>query len=242
MKNSAGKSGHGYTRVMLKLSGEVLAGESDGGIAQSALALFCKEIAALSPSVQFVIVVGGGNFWRFKDQKELGLERTVSDNMGMLATVMNALALQSSFASLGVSSTAFSAISMPRVIEDYTVRAAHFALESGHIVISAGGTGNPFFSTDSAAALRALELECDVLLKATNVDYVYDKDPREFPDAQKYESVSFQEVLEKGLQVMDLTAISLCRDNKLPIRVFNMETSGNLAKVVAGEKIGTLIC
>lgn len=230
---------------MLKLSGEILQGKDGGGIHKNAVEGFCKEIAQLSKSVQIVLVVGGGNFWRFRDQNALGLDRVVSDNIGMLATVMNALALQSIFRSLslssGVKSIAMSSISMPRVMDFYTPRLASKALECGWILIAAGGTGSPFFSTDSAAALRGLELQCDVLLKATNVDYVYDKDPKKFKNAQKFEQISFQEVLEKGLQIMDLTAISLCRDGHLPIQVFNMEKKGNLKKALSGEKIGTII-
>lgn len=238
-----------YKRVMLKLSGEILQGDAGAravgeaaGIYKNAIENFCREILEISESVQIALVIGGGNFWRFRDQKALSLDRTVSDNIGMLATIMNALALQNVFSRLKRKSIAFSSISTPRVIDDYTVRSALIYLQSGSIVICAGGTGNPFFSTDSAAALRGLELGCDILLKATNVDYVYDKDPKKFRDARKFEKISFQEVLERGLQVMDLTAISLCRDGNFPIRVFNMEKKGNLKKAVFGEKIGTLIC
>lgn len=233
-----------YKRVMLKLSGEILqghAGDGAAGISKNAIENFCNDILEISKSVQIALVIGGGNFWRFRDQKALGLDRTVSDNIGMLATLMNALAAQNVFTRLGRKSIAFSSILAPRVIDDYTVRSALMYLQSDYIVICAGGTGNPFFSTDSAAALRGLELGCDILLKATNVDYVYDKDPKKFRDARKFEQISFQEVLERGLQVMDLTAISLCRDGNLPIRVFNMEKKGNLKKAFFGEKIGTVI-
>lgn len=230
-----------YRRVLLKLSGEILQGDQEGGISKNAIRGFCSEIAELSKVVEIVIVVGGGNFWRFKDQKSLGLDRTVSDNMGMLATVMNATALRSVFDDMGVKSVAMSAVSMPKVIDDYTPRLAQKGLECKYIIISAGGTGNPFFSTDSAAALRGLELKCDVILKATNVDYVYDKDPKKYKDAKRFEKVSFQEVLERGLQVMDLAAISLCQEGKLPIQVFNMQKKGNLEKAVFGDKIGTMI-
>ena len=235
-------SRHSYRRVMLKLSGEILQGSSESGIDKDAIFSFCQEIAGhAKKGTEFAIVIGGGNFWRFRDQKALCLQRTVSDNIGMLATLMNALALNDVFHSLKSKSAAFSAISSPRVIEDYTPRAALMSLDSGCIVICAGGTGNPFFSTDSAAALRGLELECDVLLKATNVDFVYDKDPKKFKDARKFERISFQEVLEKRLGVMDLTAISLCQDNGLPIQLFNMQKKGNLTRILNGETVGTLI-
>ncbi len=230
-----------YRRVVLKLSGEILQGDQESGISTTALRGFCGEIAELAKSTQFVIVVGGGNFWRFRDHEDVALDRTVSDNMGMLATVMNATALESTFASLGVPAVCFSAISMPKVLDDYTARAAISALEDGKIVISAGGTGNPFFSTDSAAALRGLELHANVVLKATNVDGVYDSDPHKNKNAKRFPKVSFKEVLEKQLHVMDLTAISLCQEGKLPIYVFDMQKKGNLKKVLSGENLGTLI-
>lgn len=242
-----------YNRVMLKLSGEVLQGGGsktvarqdvavNGSIDRASLESFCSQIAAVhKKGIGVVIVPGGGNFWRYRDQKNLELPRVVSDNIGMLATVMNATALQACFAGMGVKSIAMSAVSMPRVIDDYTPRLALKALECGWIVIAAGGTGNPFFSTDSAAALRGLELSCDVLLKGTKVDYVYDRDPKKYKDARKFEKISFQEVLERGLEVMDFTAISLCKDGGLPIRVFNMEKKDSLEKVVTDALFGTII-
>lgn len=227
---------------MLKLSGEVLHG-GGANIDRGSLERLCSQIAGVHKNaIGVVIVPGGGNFWRYRDQKNLRLPRVISDNIGMLATVMNATALQACFAGMGVKSIAMSAVSMPRVIDDYTPRLALKALECGWIVIAAGGTGNPFFSTDSAAALRGLELSCDVLLKGTKVDYVYDRDPKQYKDARKFEKISFQEVLERGLEVMDLTAISLCKDGALSIRVFNMEKKDGLEKVLIDKSFGTTIC
>lgn len=231
-----------YQRIMLKLSGEVLAGQQQFGIDGATIEHLCKSIQEVTVSgVQVALVVGGGNFWRFRDQKELALDRTISDSMGMIATVMNAVAMQEKLKSLGVSAKAFSALPMPSVLDAYTPQKAREAFATHDVVLCAGGTGSPYFTTDSAAALRALELQCHVFLKATKVDYVCDKDPKKHEDAKKFTDVSYQQVLELGLEVMDLTAVSLCMDNKLPIIVFNMQKDENLMKVVRGEQVGTTI-
>lgn len=227
---------------MLKLSGEVLAGQQPRGIDAVTLEHLAKSIQEVTATgVQVSLVLGGGNFWRFRDQKELGLDRTISDSMGMIATVMNAVAMQEKLKLLGVTAKAFSALPMPSILDIYTPQKAREAFVTHDVILCAGGTGSPYFTTDSAAALRALELQCDVFLKATKVDYVCDKDPNKHADAKIFKTVSYQQVLELGLEVMDLTAVSLCMDNKLPIIVFNMQKDGNLLKVVHGEHIGTNI-
>ena len=242
-----------YKRIMLKLSGEALnqslrsdsgqALHEDGGVLNTeALKSIAAEIMEIAKSgVQIAVTIGGGNIWRYRDMKDSGIERTASDAMGMLATIMNAVALQAALESLGGVSRVCSAIDVPQLAEPYLQRKALRHLEKGRIVICAGGTGNPYFTTDSAAALRALELSCEVILKATNVDGVYDKDPKTAKDAKKYDTLSLQEAIEKDLHVMDQAALSLCRDQKLPIVVFNFGTRGNLLKVVKGEKVGTRV-
>lgn len=228
---------------MLKLSGEALSKGGKGqGLHQDTLHEVARAIADVSKkNIQIVIVVGGGNIWRYRDTKDSGIERTASDAMGMLATLMNSVALQAALESLGSQTRVLSSIQVPQLAEPYIRRRAIRHLEKGRIVICAGGTGNPFFTTDSAAALRALELGCDVVLKATNVDGIYDKDPNEFADAKKYEVITYQEAIEKHLNVMDQAAFSLCQDQKLPIVVFNFTDSVNLLKAAMGEKIGTLV-
>lgn len=232
-----------YKRIMLKLSGEALSKGGKGqGLHQDTLHEVARAIADVSKkNIQIVIVVGGGNIWRYRDTKDSGIERTASDAMGMLATLMNSVALQAALESLGSQTRVLSSIQVPQLAEPYIRRRAIRHLEKGRIVICAGGTGNPFFTTDSAAALRALELGCDVVLKATNVDGIYDKDPNEFADAKKYEVITYQEAIEKHLNVMDQAAFSLCQDQKLPIVVFNFTDSVNLLKAAMGEKIGTLV-
>lgn len=232
-----------YKRIMLKLSGEALSKEGKGqGINQPALQAVAKEIAEVAgKGIQVVVVVGGGNIWRFRDTQDSGIERTASDTMGMLATIMNGVALQAALESLGMHSRVASAIQVPQVAEPYIRRRCIRHLEKGRVVICAGGTGNPFFTTDSAAALRALELQCDVVLKATNVDGIYDKDPNKNADAKMYDELSFQEALDKHLNVMDQAAFSLCQDQNLPIRVFNASIEGNLMRAAMGEDIGTLV-
>ena len=231
-----------YKRILLKLSGEVLQGKSDGGIDFKVLNELCRQIKEVKKmGVEIAIVIGGGNFWRFKDFEDSGLDRVRSDYMGMLATVMNSIALQEQLKAAGVKARALSAIDMPKVCETFRSCRAIKNLEEGEIVICAGGTGSPFFTTDTTAALRALELKCDVVLKATKVDYVCDKDPAKYKDAKSYKKLSYAEILEKKLEVMDLSAISLCMENRLPIVVFNLKTEGNIKKVVKGESVGTKI-
>ncbi len=231
-----------YPRIMLKLSGEVLEGKNGSGIDFQVVSKLVQEIKEVkSLGVDIALVIGGGNIWRFRDFQDSGLDRVVSDYMGMLATIMNAMAMEDYLRKAGVKARALSAISMPTVTEPYIRAKAVDYLEKGAVVLCAGGTGSPYFTTDSAAALRALELNCDVLLKATKVDYVYDKDPKKFPDAKKFETLTYQEMLQRELLVMDLSAVSLCMERKLPIIVFNLEQDGNIPKAVQGEKVGTLI-
>lgn len=231
-----------YSRVLLKLSGEVFKGESedvfDGAVLMK-LAREVKEVVDLGCEVG--IVIGGGNIWRFRDNEHLSLPRVTSDMMGMLATVMNALAFEAALEAVGCSARAMSAFGPTQALEQYSAKKARMHLGKGRVVIFAGGTGSPFFTTDSAAALRALEIEADALLKATKVDYVYDKDPKKNPDAVKYEELSFEELLEKRLGVMDSTCAALCQDGGMEMVVFNLEVEGNILKVVKGEKIGTEI-
>lgn len=203
------------------------------------IALQVKQVT--QQDIQVVIVVGGGNIWRYRDTTESGIERTASDAMGMLATIMNSVALQSALEKIGCFTRVCSAINVPQLAEPYLRRRVARHLEKKRVIICAGGTGNPFFTTDSAAALRALELECDVLLKASTVDGVYDKDPRKHKDAKRYKTVSFQEAIEKNLQVMDQSAFSLCRDGNLPIVVFNFQEKGALLAASTGKSVGTVV-
>lgn len=231
-----------YKRILLKLSGEVLQGEKGSGIDFKILADLCKQIAEIKKlGAEVVIVIGGGNFWRYRDFKDSGLDRVHSDYMGMLATVMNAMAIAESFNNAAIKSRALSAIAMPTVLETYFQGKALQNLKDGEIVICAGGTGSPYFTTDTTAALRALELNCEVVLKATKVDHVCDKDPAKHKDAKIFKKLTHDEVLSRGLQVMDLSAISLCMEAKLPIIVFNLKKSGNIMKVIRGEEVGTII-
>lgn len=231
-----------YKRVMLKLSGEVLLGSRHAGIDHSVLEDLCVQVIEVHKlGVQIAIVIGGGNIWRYRDFKETGIERVTSDNIGMLATIMNAVAMQSMFEKLGIECRVASAIDIPQIAEPYLRRKVIRHLEKGRVVICAGGTGSPFFTTDSAAALRALETNCEALLKATNVDGVYNKDPDEFKNAVKFDTLSYQDVLEMNLGFMDQAAVSLCRESNLPIVVFNLTKHGNIKRAVLGEKIGTLV-
>lgn len=231
-----------YKRVMLKLSGEVLLGKGEESIDYKLLEDLCREIIDVQKlGVQLVLVIGGGNIWRYRDFKETGIDRVTSDNIGMLATIMNAVAMQSTFEKLGASCRVASAINIPQIAEPYLRRKVMRHLEKNRIVICAGGTGSPFFTTDSAAALRALETECEILLKATKVDGVYEKDPKRFPKAKRFDHLTYHEVLEMELEVMDQAAVSLCKESKIPIQVFNLEKHGNIRKAVLGETIGTLI-
>lgn len=231
-----------YSRIMLKLSGEVFAGDTSSGIDTPSLTDVASQIAGVAATgLQVVVVVGGGNIWRYRDTTDSGIERSVSDAMGMLATIMNGVALQSALETKGIHTRVLSAIDVPQLAEPFLRRRALRHLEKKRVIICAGGTGNPYFTTDSAAALRALELGCDVLLKATNVDGIYDKDPRKHKDAKKYDEVTYQLALEKHLDVMDQAAFSLCQDQKLPIVVFNFLEKGSLLKAAKGEKIGTVV-
>jgi uridylate kinase len=231
-----------YKRIMLKLSGEALSKPGGFGLNHDVLMEVAKSIKEVADEgIEVVVVCGGGNIWRYRDTKESGIERTSSDAMGMLATIMNSVGLQSGLESLGQFTRVCSAIDIPQLAEPYLRRRAIRHLEKGRVVVCAGGTGNPFFTTDSAAALRASELNCDVILKATNVDGIYDKDPDEHKDAIKYDALSYDEALEKQLKIMDQAAFSLCRDQKLPIRVFNFKDRNNLLKAAKGEDIGTLV-
>lgn len=227
---------------MLKLSGEVLLGKDGCGIDFPILHGLCEEIAGVVRSgVEVAIVIGAGNIWRFRDHEGCGIDRASSDYMGMLATIMNGVAMQSSLEGMGVHTRVCSALDIPQVAEPYLRRRAVRHLEKGRVVICAGGTGNPYFTTDSAAALRALEMDCDVLLKATKVDGVYDKDPKKFKDAKRFNTISYSDVLGMNLQFMDSSAVSLCRDSDLPLVVFDLTVKGNIARVVSGEPIGTII-
>lgn len=229
-----------YKRVMLKLSGEALAGENGFGIDFNVATRIASEIKELvDMGVEVGAVVGGGNIWRGRSGE--GMDRTTADYMGMLATSINALALQDSLEALGVHTRVQTAIEMKEIAEPFIRRRAMRHLEKGRVVIFGAGTGNPYFSTDTTAALRAAEIEADVILLAKKVDGVYDKDPHKFNDAKKYDKLSYIEVLEQGLQVMDSTATSLCMDNDIPILVFALDDAGNIKKAIKGENIGTIV-
>lgn len=232
----------GFKRVLLKLSGEALAGVGGGGISLETLSRFAKDVAqAHKQGVQMGLVIGGGNIFRGIAASTQGMDRASSDYMGMLATCINALALQDALEKIGLDTRVQSAIEMAEISEPYIRRKAIRHLEKGRIVIFAAGTGNPYFTTDTAAALRAMEINADVILKATKVDGIYDKDPALHDDAQLFSELTYIDVLNRGLKVMDSTAISLCMDNKLPIITFNLNHQGNIAKVIGGEKIGTIV-
>ena len=229
-----------YKRVMLKLSGEALAGENGFGIDFNIAMNIAKAVKELvDMGIEVGAVVGGGNIWRGRSGE--GMDRTTADYMGMLATSINALALQDSLESFGVDTRVQTAIEMKEIAEPYIRRRAMRHLEKGRVVIFGAGTGNPYFSTDTAAALRAAEIEADVILLAKKVDGVYDKDPHKYDDAKKYDELSYIEVLEQGLQVMDSTATSLCMDNNIPILVFALDNPENIKRVVLGENIGTIV-
>lgn len=231
-----------YKKILLKLSGEALMGDQEFGISSDVIASYAKQIKEIVDlGVEVSIVIGGGNIFRGLSGAAQGVDRVTGDHMGMLATVINSLALQNSIEKLGIPTRVQTAIEMPKVAEPFIKRRAQRHLEKGRVVIFGAGTGNPYFTTDTAAALRAIEMETDVVIKATKVDGIYDKDPVKYPDAKKYETVTYNEVLAKDLKVMDATAISLCRENKLPIIVFNSLIEGNLKKVVMGEHIGTTV-
>ena len=228
-----------YKRVLIKLSGEALAGDKGFGLDYPTVLDICKNIKdAYELGAEIGIVVGGGNFWRGRSSGDM--ERTRADQIGMLATVMNALSVADALEHLGVEVRVQAALQMQQVAEPYIRNRATRHLEKGRVVIFACGTGNPFFSTDTAAALRAAEINADIIFKATMVDGVYDKDPKKYPDAVKYDTLTFTQVLTDQLNVMDMTAATMCRDNKLPILVFDM-ADGNIVKAIKGENIGTLV-
>lgn len=231
-----------FKRVIIKLSGEALAGEQAFGLESNTLNSLADQIAEIAAlGVEVAAVVGGGNIWRGVTGAKRGIDRATADYMGMLATVINALALQDVLENHGVDTRVMSAIEMREVAEPYIKRRAIRHLEKGRVVIFAAGTGNPFFSTDTTAALRAAEIEAEAILMAKKVDGVYDSDPKVNPNAKRFDELTFLEVLNKGLKVMDSTAISLCMDNNIPIQVFNINERGNMMKAVLGEKIGTFV-
>lgn len=231
-----------YSRILLKLSGEALGGESGVGICPEAVRDMAEQIREVRElGVQVVVVVGGGNIFRGVSGSERGIERATGDYMGMLATVINALALQDSLEKLGVPTRVQSAITMAQVAESFIRRRAVRHLEKDRVVIFGGGTGNPYFSTDTAAALRATEIGAEVILKATKVDGVYDCDPKKNPNAKRFAQISYLDALQRQLKVMDSTAFSLCMDNKMPIIVFDFFRPHNLKRVIMGEKVGTVV-
>lgn len=231
-----------YHRVLLKLSGEVLTGDESYGISTSVLNRIAGEIKdVVALGIEVGIVIGGGNIFRGISADGQGIDRVSADYMGMLATLINSLALQNAIEKQGIPSRVLSAIAMPQVAEPYIRRRATRHLEKKRVVIFAAGTGNPYFSTDTAAALRAIEINAEIILKATKVDGIYDKDPLKHSTARKYTEITYLEVLNKGLKVMDATAVSLCMDNALPMIIFSLTTCGNIKKVLLGERIGTTI-
>ncbi len=231
-----------YTRILLKLSGEALMGGQQGGIDPAVVSMVAEQVKAIrAMGVAVGLVIGGGNIFRGLAGAARGMDRVSGDHMGMLATMINALALQDGLEHAGVETRVMSGIEMPKVAESYIRRRAVRHLEKGRVVIFGAGTGNPYFSTDTAAALRASEINAQVVMKATNVDGVYTADPKKDPAATKFDRISFQEVLQRQLKVMDAAAIALCMDNKLPILVFDMNVPGNLLKAVQGEVVGTLV-
>ncbi|HTX18697.1 MAG TPA: UMP kinase [Bacteroidota bacterium] len=231
-----------YHRILLKLSGESLMGERDYGIDPNVISRYAEEIKSVHQmGVQIGIVIGGGNIYRGIENSSDGIDKVTGDHMGMLATVINALALQNALERHGVFTRCQTAINMERIAEPFIRRRAIRHLEKGRLVIFAAGTGNPYFTTDTAAVLRAIEIEADVIVKGTRVDGVYDADPEKNPAAVRFQRISYQEVLRKDLRVMDLTAITLCKENHLPIAIFNMNIPSNLRKLVMGEPVGTAV-
>ena len=231
-----------YKRILLKLSGEALAGNQKFGISSDVLDNFARQLKEVHDlGVELAIVIGGGNIFRGIAGQEQGFDRATGDTLGILATIMNAIALQNSIEKMGVPTRVLTAVQMPEIAEPYIRRRAIRHLEKGRIIILAGGTGNPYFTTDSGGALRALEIGADILAKGTKVNGVYDKDPQKFADAVKYDNISFDETLSKDLKVMDAAALSLCRENDLPVIVFNILEDGNIKKMVNGEEIGTIV-
>ena len=231
-----------YKRVLLKLSGEALIGNKKYGIDDSFITELADQLTQLhNANVQLIIVIGGGNFFRGSDLEKLGIQRVTADHMGMLATVINSLALQCSIEKLNIQCRVMSSITIDAVCEKYIKRKAERHLEKNRIVILAGGTGNPFFTTDSAASLRAIELGAEIMLKGTKVDGIYNKDPAKHKDASLYNEISYSDIISKNLAVMDATAVVMCQENKMPLKVFNILKNGNLKKTILDDKIGTKI-
>lgn len=231
-----------YKRILLKLSGESLMGDSNYGIDSKVITQYAQDIKSVTDlGVQVAIVIGGGNIYRGMNEAETGIERAQGDYMGMLATVINGMAMQSGLERAGMYTRLQSAIKMEQIAEPYIRRRAIRHLEKGRVVIFGAGTGNPYFTTDTAASLRAIEIQADVILKGTRVDGIYTADPEKDPTATKYESITFSEVYQKSLNVMDMTAFTLCQENKLPIIVFDMNRTGNLLHVIMGRNVGTLV-
>src|SRR5882762_191911 len=231
-----------YKRILLKLSGEALMGDKSFGFDNAVIAQYARDVKEIVVAgVEVAIVIGGGNIYRGMNEAESGIERAQGDYMGMLATVINGMAVQSGLEKAGVYTRLQSAIKMEQIAEPYIRRRAIRHLEKGRVVIFGAGTGNPYFTTDTAGSLRAIEIQADVILKGTRVDGIYSADPEKDPSATKYDTITFQECISKNLRVMDMTAFTLCMENKLPIIVFNMNRTGNLMRVVRGEKVGTLV-
>ena len=231
-----------YKRVLLKLSGEALMGDKSFGFDNQVIAQYAKDIKSIVElGVQVAIVIGGGNIYRGMNEAETGIERAHGDYMGMLATVINGMAMQAGLEKIGVYTRLQSAIKMEQIAEPYIRRRAIRHVEKGRVVIFGAGTGNPYFTTDTAGSLRAIEINAEVILKGTRVDGIYTADPEKVPDAKKFETITFQECISKNLRVMDMTAFTLCMENSLPIIVFDMNKPGNLLRVVRGEKVGTLV-
>jgi uridylate kinase len=231
-----------YKRVLLKLSGEALMGDKSFGFDNQVIAQYAKDIKSIVElGVQVAIVIGGGNIYRGMNEAETGIERAHGDYMGMLATVINGMAMQAGLEKIGVYTRLQSAIKMEQIAEPYIRRRAIRHVEKGRVVIFGAGTGNPYFTTDTAGSLRAIEINAEVILKGTRVDGIYNADPEKVPNAKKYETITFQECISQNLRVMDMTAFTLCMENLLPIIVFDMNKPGNLLRVVRGEKVGTLV-
>jgi uridylate kinase len=231
-----------YRRILLKLSGEALMGKQGFGVDPDVASRIAAEVSEIRGlGLEVAVVVGGGNFIRGLAASAMGIDRVVADNMGMLATVVNALALQDALEKKGSHTRVVTAIEMREIAEPFIRRRAIRHLEKGRVVVFAAGTGNPYFSTDTAAALRAMEVKAEVILKATKVDGVYDADPKKVPEAKMFSKITYRDVLSRGLTVMDTTAISLCMDNRMPIVVFNLNVPGNLKRVILGEKVGSLV-
>ena len=228
-----------YKRVLLKLSGESLMGNENYGIDYNMLSFYSKQIKLISKEIQIAIVIGGGNIYRGDKSKSAGFDRVQGDYMGMLATIINGIALQSALEKEGLQTRMLTAIRMEQIAEPFIRRKAIRHLEKSRIVIFGGGTGNPYFTTDTAATLRAIEIEADVIIKGTRVDGIYDSDPEKNPSAIKFDNITFEEIYDKKLNVMDMTAITLCKENKLPLCVFNMNKENNLLHICQGKKVGT---